>query len=211
MLMRPSATTALLVPAVALGAILLARAFGSKTPADPNKPVPNPQAPTNVDVLKQQLDDLLAQANANPLSVDPDAMEQLAVQLDEAGLHAEAARLRLAEITARGAQGPHGGGTFTPAPGMPAPPPPPPAVPAPAHPAMTAADQATFARYTDPTIPPPRAYVIDLFATKLMKLGFTAQAHTLRLRAMDVRAMGGGGSLPADTHKRAGRVPARRP
>lgn len=184
-----------LIPLATLGGLLLARALRADDAPDPNKPIPNPQ--TNLDTLRTQLATLLAQAAANPTTVDPDAMETLAIALDQNGLNTEAAQLRAAEAHARGAQGPHGGGVFIPPPGgvgVPAPPP--------VH-AISAADQATFARYTDPTQPPVPAYLIDIFATKLQRLGFPAQAHTLRLRAMDVRATQKAGGLPADTHEHA--------
>ena len=60
--------------------------------------LPGQTAPANIDVLRAQLGDLLAQARAAPATVDPNALGALAAQLQQDGLGPEAATVQAAAI-----------------------------------------------------------------------------------------------------------------
>lgn len=78
------------------------RAGGPPLPPGP-APGPGPALPTNVDVLRQEVGGLLAQATVAPQTVSPAALDALAAELDKAGMTAEAAqvRARSAELKAQ--------------------------------------------------------------------------------------------------------------
>lgn len=58
------------------------------------QPGPVPVPPVPVGVLLTQASVLLQQATMNPNSVDPNAMDYVAAQLDQAGLPGQAAQMR---------------------------------------------------------------------------------------------------------------------
>ncbi len=72
------------------------KAGGPPAPAPPPAPPPfvPPPAPANVDVLRQEVAALLAQAAVAPQTVSPAALDALALELDKAGLKTEAAQVR---------------------------------------------------------------------------------------------------------------------
>lgn len=87
----------------ALGLVHLTRpeapTAGGPPPAPPLPPAPapgpaGPALPTNVDVLRQEVGELLAQATVAPQSVSPAALDALAAELDKAGLKEEAAQVK---------------------------------------------------------------------------------------------------------------------
>lgn len=85
-LTKPTAPQAGGPPAPAPGVPPLVPPVG---PAQPGAP---PVA--NVDVLRQEVGALLAQATVAPGTVKPEALDALAAELDNAGLTAEAAQVR---------------------------------------------------------------------------------------------------------------------
>jgi hypothetical protein len=73
-------------------------------------PIPNPNRPpvppvTDPTALANYAAQVLAQANADPTSVDPNAMDQAAAECDQLGLTQIAAALRQGAATARQRQG----------------------------------------------------------------------------------------------------------
>lgn len=86
----------------ALGLVHLTRpeapTAGGPPPTPPLPPAPapgpGPALPTNVDVLRQDVGALLAQATVAPQTVSPAALDALAAELDKAGMTAEAAQVR---------------------------------------------------------------------------------------------------------------------
>jgi len=178
------------IPLATLGVLLL---VGASAGAQPAQPAPQ----SNTDVLKQKLDELMAQARANPLSVTPDALEQLAVSLDAAGLHVEAAQVRTEEAVVRQAQaqsqatgGGAGetGGTA------------PPSTPT-AFPGLTPSQAARAANYLNPANH-PQSFLVGVLATEV-QLRNPAVAAQLRAREQVLRAAeillahGTGGRRPA--------------
>jgi hypothetical protein len=109
--MRTS-TTLLLVGGLATIA-LLAMSGGSSAPAPQPAPPPGPlpgpgpNPNPNIDVLRQELNRLLAQADVDPNSVNPDEMDVVAGELLVFGLVQESATLRAkaAEVRAKQAAG----------------------------------------------------------------------------------------------------------
>jgi hypothetical protein len=95
--------TKLLLPigltAAALGLLHITKpeapkAGGPPAPPPPPSPAIPPQPAPETQLLKQEIAQLLAQATIAPGTVKPSTLDALAVELDNAGLTAEAARVR---------------------------------------------------------------------------------------------------------------------
>lgn len=101
--MKNASISPLLLLAIGVGGLLIWSQLGKTEPAPP-PPTPTPPSEDPRETLRRSVAGLLAQAAANPLSVNPDIMAQLATDLDTAGMANEAAQVRAAEALVRAAQ-----------------------------------------------------------------------------------------------------------